>query len=271
MATLAGSAWGTGYWGLGAWGAALPISIEECYPLGPRQIFVRFNTPPQARSPLSNGDVQNLRTWDLTRLDNGEKVNIIGAAQGRTPLEWMLVLLSPIGPSAASHELSGARLRSAGGLPSSPPTVRRFYGVDVSKPVLAPSANRNQLVDLRNDYFFGAGQAIRPDSGGNYEVQAGLTGLIKRILRILTTKPGEWPSDRAFGVGLGVKELARDPGGSRARILEAIQRDPEVADAKVSLEVLDVGVVYVTVKVRTVTGLTGDARFTADDAGMRIG
>lgn len=270
MPTLAESAWGTGYWGLGAWGAVLPIAIEECYPLGPRTIYIRFNTPPQAASPVSEGDVQNRKTWDLTRDDTGEAIQVIGAQRGVTDLEWRLYLLTRLGPAYVTHTLRGQRLRSAGGLPMSPPTFISFVGVDVNKPVLRPAVNRDLVVDLRNDNFFGQGQAIRPDSSGNYEVQSGASGLRKRILRILVTKPGEWPGDPDFGVGIEVKSLARDPQSWKKRIEDQVARDPEVQSVRATVEVTDLGVVYITVRARMTTGSEGDFRYKADSGGVVV-
>lgn len=271
MTTLAGSAWGTGSYGLGAWGAALPIAIDECYPRGPRTIYVRFNTPPQAASPISKGDVQNLATWDLRRLDTDAMLYVIGATRGTTAVEWTLHLLTPIGPSYVRHRLDGTRLRSAGGATSAPPFVAEFWGVDVRKPVDGPQSERVRVVDLRNDAFLGAGKAIRPDASGNYELQVGASGLRKRILRILTTNTGQWPGAPEFGAGIQVKSLARDPAGMKALIAAAVQRDPEVSGAQVRLEVLDEGVVYIYVRARMLTGSDQDAIYKVDAGGVTLG
>lgn len=269
MVSLAASAWGLGMYGLGAYGAALPISIHEAYPLGPRRIYVRFNTPPQFASPIAQGDIQNRKTWDLTRGDTGERIEVIGAIRGKDALEWALVLLTSIGPSYVQHTLGAARLRSAGILPATPPTVVTFFGVDVEKPPFAVR-DRNQVVDLKNDNFFGQGIAIRPDSGGNYEVQVGAAGLRKRILRILTTKPGEWPSDPDFGVDLGLSELARDPVGMKQRIEEQIRRDPEVSAVGVSVSDDSTGVIRIIVRARMTTGSEVSAEYRADSGGVRL-
>lgn len=269
MATLSGSAWGLGLYGLGAYGAALAISILEAYPLGPRRVFVRFNTPPQAASPVSFGDIQNRKTWDLTRSDTGERIEVIGAVQGQSRLEWALVLLTSMGPSSVKHTLNGSRLRSAGILPSAPPSVVDFFGVDVEKPPFAVR-DRNKVVDLLNDNFFGQGVAIRPDSGGNYEVQSGPPGLRKRILRMLETKPGEWPSDPNFGVDLGVSQLARDPVGMKQRIEEQIRRDPEVSAVGVAVSEDSTGVIRIVVRARMTTGSEISATYKADSGGVTL-
>lgn len=271
MTTLAGSAWGVGTYGLGAWGSTLPISIDECYPRGPRTIYVRFNTPPQAASPISKGDVQNLATWDLRRLDTGEASYVVGATRGVTASEWTLHLLNPIGPAFVRHRLDGSALRSAGGLVAAPPFVAEFWGVDVRKPADGPQAARPRVVDLRNDSFFGAGKAIRPDASGNYELQVGVSGLRKRILRLLTTNTGQWPGAPAFGAGIQLKTILRDPGGAKALIEAAVQRDPEVSGVQVRLEVLDEGIAYIYVRARMLTGSDQDAIYKVDAGGVTLG
>lgn len=271
MATVSGSAWGTGIYGLGAWGAALAISIVECYPLGARTLFLRFNTPPQAASPISKGDVQNVSTWDLRRLDTNDPCYVIGATRGETALEWNLHLLIAIGPSFVRHLLNGAALRSAGGLSAAAPFSIEFWGVDVRQPPFGPEANRPRVVDLRNDSFLGVGKAIRPDSSGNYGLQVGASGLRKRILRLLTTDFGQWPGAPDFGSGLRVKSILRDPATARSIIQAAVQRDPEVAGCQVRLELLDEGVVYVYVRARLRTGSDQDAIYKVDAGGVTLG
>lgn len=271
MATLSGSAWGTGVYGLGAWGAALPISIVECYPIGERTLFLRFNTPPQAASPISKGDVQNAATWVLRRLDTGAASFVVGATRGQTALEWNLHLLTPIGPSFVRHSIDGSALRSAGGLTATVPFVIEFWGVDARQPVDAPTAARPRVVDVRNDSFLGVGRAVRPDSSGNYELQVGASGLRKRILRLLTTDLGQWPGAPDFGSGLRVKSILRDPATAKAIIQTAVQRDPEVSGCQVRLELLDEGVVYIYVRARMLTGSLQDATFKVDAGGVTLG
>lgn len=257
-------------YGLSPYGAVAPISILECYPLGPRRIYVRFNTAPQARSPISVGDVQNRRTWDLTRLDTGVRSEVVGAKQLKTDMEWMLVLLSPIGPSVVQHRLSGVRLRSAGGLPAVAPSTSTFLGVDAD-PKLFGDRTRDLVVDLRNDNLFGAGQALTPDSSGNYRLQAGVSGWKKRVLRMLSTNPGAWPSDATFGLGITCGELATDTLSWKKRIEDMIRKDPETAAVGVSISVLDSGIVNIFVRARLVTGAEVPATFIVNGETVTLG
>ena len=97
-------------------------------------------------------------------------------------------------------------------------------------------------------------------AGGGYELQSGESGLRKRLFRILDTQPGQHPADPTFGCALQIKELLRDPAGQRAVIEAQVLRDPEVAGASVSLELLDEGIAYVTIKARMTTGAEADER-----------
>lgn len=257
-------------YGLSPYGAVSPISIVECFPLGPRRIYVRFNTAPQARSPISQGDVQNRRTWDLVRTDTQARSEVVGAKQLETDKEWMLVLLSPIGPSAVQHELNGARLRSAGGLPAVSPSVTTFLGVDAD-PKIIGDRTRDLVVDLRNDNLFGEGQAISPDASGNYRLQAGVSGWKKRVLRMLSTNPGAWPSDSTFGLGIACGELATDTLSWKKRIEDMIRKDPETAAVGASISVLDSGIVNVLVRARLVTGAEVAATFVVNGETVTIG
>lgn len=263
--------YGLNRYGLDAYGGVAPVSILEAYPLGPRSIYVRFNVEPMTASPITVGDCQNIRTWDLTRGDTGARIEVIGAVRLKLPEERRLFLLSPIGPSSVVHTLSAVRLRSAGGLPSAPPDRVTFRGVDVDRPALGPASRRPLVVDLRNDNFFGQGQAIQPVDGASYAVQSGASGLRKRILRILTTRPGEHPADPLFGCDLRLGELVLDPAAQRRNIEEQVRRDPEVAAASVSVEVLDEGVAYITVRAQLIGGQTATETFAVDGDGVRLG
>ena len=263
-------AWGTGQWGLGPWGGVTTISLVEVYPLGSRSLYARFNTEPLDRSPVSDGDVSNRRTWDLTRDDTGERIEVIGAIRLRLPEERKLILLSNLGPFAVQHTLRGSRLKTSGRLPAAPPTMVTFQGVDVDKPSFGPASRRPRIVDLRNDSFFGEGVALRTDSGGSYATQTGASGLRKRILRIVTTPLGSDPADPSFGCLLALGELIRDPAGQKALVLAQVVRDPEVASATVSLEVKDEGVAYLTVKAKMTDGRQDVATLAVGDAGVSL-
>ena len=266
-----GSMWGLSPWGFTPWGLVGPISLLEAYPLGPRAVFVRFSTEPQFASPVSFGDVGNRATWSLTREDTGARIEVIGAERQNLPEEWRLFLLSPLGPSRVSHTLSCPTLRSKGLAPATVPFSVDFFGVDEVVPAIGPRSRAPRVVDLRSDYFFGRGAALRPDAGGNLPLQSGKSGLQKRLYRLLTTRPGEDPGDPAFGCLLELKELLRDPRGEQARIEAAVLRDPEVAAARVSLELRDEGLVLVEVTARMRTGGEEQAAFKVDAGGVRYG
>lgn len=264
-------AWGTSPWGLGPWGAVSTISLVECYPIGNRSIYVRFNTEPLDRSPVSVGDVSNRRTWDLTRDDTGERIEVVGAIRLKTPEERKLVLLTSLAPHAVQHTLRAGRLRTAGGLPAAPPTTASFGGVDVDRPAFGPASRRPKIVDLRNDNFFGEGVALQSQSGGSYILQTGPSGLRKRLIRIATTPLGTDPSDPSFGCLLQLGELIRDPSGQKALILAQVLRDPEVESAKVTLEVRDEGVAYLTVAAKMTSGRQDSAVLAVGADGVSLG
>ena len=265
------SEWGLSRWGLSGWGIVGPLTLDEAYPLGPRNIYVRFSIAPQAASPVSFGDVQRRATWELKRTDTGERIEVIGATRLNMPEEYRLMLLSPLGPSAVTHTLKCPTLRSAALAPIGFPFSATFLGVDEVKPVTGRASREPKVVDLRSDSFFGRGTAIRPDAGGGYELQSGESGLRKRLFRILDTQPGQHPADPTFGCALQIKELLRDPAGQRAVIEAQVLRDPEVAGASVSLELLDEGIAYVTIKARMTTGAEADETFRVDSGGVRYG
>lgn len=263
--------WGLDAYGLSPWGGAATLQVLEVYPLGPRSIYARFNVAPLAASPLSKGDVQNIRSWDLIRLDTGARIEVVGATRRRLPEEWTLHLLTSLGPGAVSHKLDAGRLRTAGGLPATPPSVVTFRGVDVDKPVHGVAALRNKVVDFRNEEFFGNGRALRPESGGaSYAVESGVSGYKKRLHRMFTTKKGTHPADPNFGAALELKELLADPLGVQRAAQEQVNRDPETASASVMVTLNDLGVGLVVVKARLKSGESADARVEVDSAGVRV-
>jgi phage baseplate assembly protein W len=124
--------------------------------------------------------------------------------------------------------------------------------------------------DLRNDSFFGTGQALQVGSGGGYAVQEGPSGLRKRLLRMLTTPLGTDPSDPLFGTQLAFKEIVVNPAGQRALILAQVLRDPEVGAAKVSLDVSDGGVATILIVAAMKAGGQQSATFVVDEGGVRL-
>lgn len=112
--------------------------------------------------------------------------------------------------------------------------------------------------------------ALRTDSGGSYATQSGVSGLKKRIFRIVTTPLGTDPSDPTFGCLLALGELIRDPAGQKALILAQVIRDPEVASATVTLEVKNEGVAYLTVKAKMTDGRQDVATLAVGDAGVSL-
>lgn len=256
--------------GAGFWGGVTALSLVQAYPLGPRSIYVRFNVEPMTASPVTVGDCQNWRSWDLTRADTNARMEVVGAVRLRTPEERRLILLTAMGPSSVMHTLNGMRLRSAGGLPAAPPTFIAFRGVDVSNPAFGPASRKPIVVDLKNREFFGQGQALGAEANGNYGVESGPEGFKKRILRICTTKPGEHPADASFGVPVTLGELLTDPAGMQKAIHEQIVRDPETDAASVRVEGTALGIAYVIVRARMKNGATSEATIAVDDAGIRL-
>lgn len=263
-------AYGISPYGLGPFGGVTQISILEAFPLGARSVYIRFNVPPLTASPVSVGDCQNRQTWNLTRSDTGARIEVVGAVQLGLPTERKLILLSSLGPSAVLHNLDCTALRSAGGQPSVPPYVIKFYGVDVDKPAFGLPSRKPAIVDLRNVFNQGQGQALQVGSGGGYAVQEGPSGLRKRLIRMLTTTPGSDPFDPLFGTELGIKEIVVNPAGQRALILAQILRDPEVGAAKVSLDVSDGGVATILIVAAMKAGGQQSATFVVDEGGVRL-
>lgn len=268
--TSSPGAYGISPYGLGPYGGVTQISVMEAYPLGARSIYIRFNVPPLTASPVSVGDCQNRRTWTLLRKDTGARIEVVGAVALELPTERKLILLTSLGPAAVLHSLDCTPLRSAGGQPSVPPSSIQFYGVNVDKPSFGVPSRKPGIVDLRNDAFFGQGQALQVGSGGGYAVQEGPSGLRKRLLRILTTPLGSNPADPLFGTELAFKELVINPAGQRALILAQILRDPEVGAAKVSLDVSDGGVATILVVATMKAGGQQSTTFVVDEGGVRL-
>jgi hypothetical protein len=264
--------YGLDAYGKSPWGGITLISIAELYPLGPRALYARFNVEPLTASPVSVGDCQNRRTWNLTRDDTGERIEVVGVLTLGSPTERKLILLSSLGPSAVMHTLDCSALRTSGGLPATPPSMIQFPGVDVDKPAFGPAANKPGIVDLKNDHFFGKGEALQTQRGGSYAVQAGAPGLRKRLLRMLTTPLGTDPSDPEFGCQLAFKELVTDPVGQKALILAQVLRDPEVGEATVGLDVSDGGVANITIAAKMRSGGSPiSTSVVVDDSGVRLG
>lgn len=253
------SGWGLGSWGTSPWGTggASPfLTLVSARPSTVRSVLVELSLAPTARSPLGVGDATNPRTWLLTRGDTGEVIPVY-AARMVTATEVELLLMEPVGDFHVTHTVSTDTLLAANGDPINYPRSAAFPGLG-----FAPASKATPVVlDVRENQIAGEefANSLVVNTAGDYELEGGIPLLRKKILRRLTSTPGDWAHMPTYGAGLQVKQplATRQLPSIGAAFERQVELEPEVDAAKVSLEYIptaDGGILRVTIVVRTRKG-----------------
>lgn len=155
----------------------------------------------------------------------------------------------PIDPEASSAVVEGVRAAKA---PRPRADSAEIVGADIALPFTASAANASRGIGT----LLGA---YTVDATGDFAWDAGLTTLMKRVLRRLFTEPGTFSHLPSYGLGLRnkVKRLAT---ATELRRLEReaesqVRREPEVESCSVRIAHRGAGIHDMSVKVKTRFGL----------------
>jgi hypothetical protein len=273
--------WGLGPWGLGPWGSGTtpPAYITGAVISTVRSMDVYFSAAMLAVSPLGEHDALNPARWSVQRYELGTTnveqefivLEIIDLGGGSM---FRVTILGVLGEYPFEHAIDAFDLYDALGNPAlstgSSPLV--FVAPGLAAAAQNAAARQDVVWDLRNDPFSlgdtgSIGGVFQTTSGADYDVQSGAELLRKLIIRRLTTMPGAFIMLRpGYGDGIALKVPLRafDLPTLRARILQGVLSEPEVADAKVMLSMSADGILAISIqaKIRT-TGAVVPVNFEA--------
>lgn len=252
------SPYGISPWGLGAYGsAASTIGIENVIALGPNRVLVILTAEPMHQDPFAVGDALNPQTWQLTRLDTGDAIDVVAARDFDPPFQFELATLDDLGSHLVDHRLESTTLLSASGFLISDPNEFEFPGAIVTfQPIVETDTRRFEQRDIANpplsDRSGGFAGTLVMGSDGDYETESGAALVKKLVIRRLVTQPGEFFHLADYGVGLAVKEPI--PGGGIVALKAEIERqsrlEPDVADARASLTIDRRGILTILLRIQ---------------------
>jgi len=114
-----------------------------------------------------------------------------------------------------------------------------------------PARQASDLVDIKNSLTDGVWTI---DDSGDMSVHGGFESLRKRIFRRLVTPKGAFAWMPDYGVGLALKEIASVATlqGLKADIQQQVKQEPEVKACEVALSLNPIGILIVSLDIRTV-------------------
>lgn len=257
MAEFGTGAFGTSGYGLD--GVSIGVILAEA--LSTNSVRVTLSAEPRHNGGLEAGGALNPQTWLLTCTDTAETFTLLGVAQ-LSPTEYELVTLEPLRDWHRTHRVASTTLLSALGAVITAPSYFDFPGVVADETLLAPPHNRTRYAvrDLANPQFpaSGTGGTLHVGSDGDYQNVVGDELVRKLLLRRLTTPKGAFFHLKDYGVGLGEKDLvvATAPAQLAAEVERQARLEPEVEEAKATVDIFVEGVVSVKLLARTRTGST---------------
>jgi hypothetical protein len=250
--------YGTSPWGTGSYGSgSSTIGIENAIALGTNRVLVALTAEPKHEDPFAAGDALNPQTWQLTRLDTGDAIDVVAVREFDPPFLFELATLDDLGSHLVSHRVESSTLLAAAGFLISDPNEFDFPGAIVTfDPIVETDARRFEQRDIANpplsDRVGGFGGTLVMGADGDYETESGAALVKKLVIRRLVTVPGEFFHLPDYGVGLAVKEPV--PGGGIVALKAAIERqarlEPDVEDARASLTIDRRGVLTILLRVQ---------------------
>lgn len=250
--------WGTSTWGSTSWGGgATSISIASARAITAQRVLVTLSDLPLAVSAVSSADALNPATWVVTHTATGNVLTVSAATARSTTEYYVDVVEALVGPAhARAYTVGSTTLRSSGGALISAPTSAAFEGF---LSTVSQGERTTGVVDLANPPLPGplsTGGTLIITTGGDYATESGDALLEKLILRRLTTPRGGFPHLPDYGAGIALKAPVN--AGSLRLVQADLQRqlalEPEVAEARVALDITAQGVLTVGVRVRTRAG-----------------
>jgi hypothetical protein len=172
-------------------------------------------------------------------------------------------LISGIGYSVTANAI----LSKFGG-PLGAPVTANFVGmVNVQNTQLPP--RRLGFADIASDPFNG-GYIV--DNSGDIAPHTGIDSLRKRIFRRMVTVKDAFKFLPGYGLGLALKRTAsvREIGKFKTDLVAQVKQEPEVANVQASVTFNPIGVLTVSMLVKTKTGALLEVNATANQGRVVI-
>lgn len=226
-------------------------------------VRVTFDQEPIHRSPSGFSDALNPSNYSLTVV-SGTATNPQAVGVGPTMVVGPAVSVQPGDErgfdvhtdraliSTIRYRVTAHGIKSKAGDDLGFPVAQEFMGM-VLVHTTQPPQRRLDNTDILNSPFDGM---LVVDDSGDLKAHSGIDVLKKRIFRRLTTSKNAFTFLPGYGVGLKLKEAAAPAQlqSLKSDIISQIKQEPEVAgvDAKLSLDGL--GILTVTMDVKTRAG-----------------
>lgn len=257
------SGWGSGPWGFSPWGLGTgdPLQLLSAVAIKENVVELEFNVPPYFSQTLDVHDASNPRRFQIVALESRGRDDEPARPVIGVKVEVAKVALSfgrilhvttdrPFSPTPSRYRMVVNQLVTAEGALLDPTkTAYEFLGVyrelrpqSMSAPTPSRDIANPQTYSAQLDPIPQAGDplflgVIPIDASGDYAFDDGITQLKKRIFRRLLTKPGSFPANPEYGVGVPSygKQLA--VAGVRQKLASEAQKqiasEPDVAAVSV--------------------------------------
>lgn len=257
--------------GLGAvaagdlFGSGGPIAIVRARAAGSHVVRVVYSEEPLHRSPAGKYDALNPGNYSIeAEVGSAPNVMVVGIGSTmRVPPAPGVVGVDERGFDLHTdralvvdvlYRVTVVRVRAKPGGELGTPYSATFHGMVMLNTVNRPR-NPVPLFDWQNSFDRGTWVV---DDSGDLAPEDERASVRKRIFRRLVTPKGSFRFLPGYGVGLSLKGpmLPRDLQPLQAEIVRQIKLEPEVQDVSVSLELDPLGLLTVSLAVRTISGLT---------------
>jgi hypothetical protein len=263
--------WGLGQWGTGTWGLLVEqifVTISTAQAIGDRLVEVTLSTIPQTLGAAYPGDALNPTSWSVTR--DGREL-VVAAVEQVDETTFRLTTLFDLGNSTQINTVSTVGLRNAAG-DVVPNSSEGFFGcalapLSVPLPGTTGDLRNVQAQPIDNQTLLYVSGTLDVGAGNDYRLSGSAETVRKLILRRLTIPLGgfSWLPEYGFNLPVKATVSAQDLARLRDDIRTQVQKEPEVVEAGVRVQLLTTGIVSVEVqaRLRTGTSVTVAARVVA--------
>lgn len=286
------SGWGSGPWGYGAWGLGTgdPLRLLSAQAIKENVVELVFNEMPYFSQTLEVHDASNPRRYQIVELQSEGRDGLTARPVRPVLVEVAKIAESfgrvlhvtvdrPMSPTPSRYRMVVNQLvTSAGALLDSSKTSSEFLGVyrelrpqSMSSPTPSRDLANPQTYSAQLDPIPQAGDplflgVIPIDASGDYAFDDGITQLKKRIFRRLLTKPGTFPANPEYGIGVPSYGKRLAIAGVRQKLASEAQKqiaaEPDVAavSVRVVTDAANPSVTLFQIRVRP-AGSAGNVNF----------